>query len=114
MGCQKRRSGRTSVSIDVEHHDAALKEALDIGPGQRRDDRLMAAVAQQSIFLADEPYLDWALPARKGSKHCASRLVWPSPNTGAVGLGEPARPMSSGRGKPVSQRTQRAKTQRPR
>ena len=57
--------GEVQVSIDVEHHEAALKEALDIGPGQRRDDRLMAALAEQGVFLADEPYLDWVLPTRE-------------------------------------------------
>ena len=104
--------GEVPVSIDVEHHEAALKEALDIGPGQRRDDQLMAALAEQGVFLADEPYLDWPCRRGKGSRHCASRLVWPSPETEAVGLEEPARPTSSGPGKPVSRRTQRVKTQR--
>ena len=53
------------VTVDVEHHEAALKAALDIGPGQRRDETLAAALVDQGVFLADEPYLDWALPTRE-------------------------------------------------
>jgi DNA-binding SARP family transcriptional activator len=53
-----------TLSIDAERHEAALKAALDIGPGQRRDDSLVAALSDEGALLADEPYANWACLAR--------------------------------------------------
>ena len=72
--------------------------------------RLVAALVDQGVFLADEPYLDWASPRGNGWRRCASRLVCRSPETGAADLEEPARSVSSGPGRPVSRRNQRVQS----
>ena len=48
------------VDIDLEAHDNALRTALAMGPGQDRDARLVAVLADEGVLLGDEPYADWA------------------------------------------------------
>ena len=54
-----------AAEIDAEAHEQALRAALSMDPGQDRDDRLAAALAEQGELLADEPYTDWALRPRE-------------------------------------------------
>jgi DNA-binding SARP family transcriptional activator/tetratricopeptide (TPR) repeat protein len=54
-----------AVQVDVDAHEQALRSALSAGPGQDRDDRLVAALAQDGELLADEPYTEWALRPRE-------------------------------------------------
>ncbi len=54
-----------TVSVDAERQEAALKAALDFGPGQLRDDSLVKSLSENGLVLADEPYADWALRARE-------------------------------------------------
>ena len=54
-----------AAEIDAEVHEHALRAALSMDPGQDRDDRLAAALAEQGELLADEPYTDWALRPRE-------------------------------------------------
>ena len=58
-------SSEAAVDIDLEAHEEALRAALAIGPGQGRDDRLVAALADEEDLLADEPYAEWALRPRE-------------------------------------------------
>jgi adenylate cyclase len=51
------------VDADVTEH--ALRTALGMAPGRDRDDRLVAALADDADLLADEPYTDWALAPRE-------------------------------------------------
>ncbi|MGO9661264.1 MAG: AAA family ATPase, partial [Acidimicrobiales bacterium] len=54
-----------TVSVDADRQEAALRAALNIGPGQRRDDSLVGSLSEVGALLADEPYADWALRARE-------------------------------------------------
>src|SRR5215469_2694416 len=56
--------GSPDAEVDAAAHEAALRAGLAAGPGQRRDDQLVAALAEQGELLADEPYADWALGPR--------------------------------------------------
>jgi class 3 adenylate cyclase len=53
------------VEVDADGHEQALREALSMSPGQGRDDRFTAALAQAGDLLADEPYADWAVRPRE-------------------------------------------------
>lgn len=53
------------VDVDAENHGAALRAALGMAPGQDRDDRLSAALAEDSELLPDEPEAGWALRPRE-------------------------------------------------
>jgi class 3 adenylate cyclase len=54
-----------AAEVDAEVHEGALRAALSMAPGQNRDDRLAAALAEDGELLADEPYADWALRPRE-------------------------------------------------
>jgi class 3 adenylate cyclase len=53
------------AEVDAEVQLIALREALRMGPGERRDDALVAALADEGELLADEPYADWAIRPRE-------------------------------------------------
>ena len=48
----------------MERHERDLRAALAMGPGQERDDRLVAALSDERAVLAYAPYTDWALRCR--------------------------------------------------
>ncbi len=52
------------LEIDLERHQAALRYALAMRPGVARDGALLAALLDDGVVLADEPYSDWALEPR--------------------------------------------------
>jgi class 3 adenylate cyclase len=54
-----------AAHVDAEAHETALRAALSMAPGQDRDDRFVAALAEEAELLADEPYADWALRPRE-------------------------------------------------
>ena len=53
------------AAVDAEVQLIALREALRMGPGERRDSALVAALADEGELLADEPYADWAIRPRE-------------------------------------------------
>jgi class 3 adenylate cyclase/tetratricopeptide (TPR) repeat protein len=53
------------LEVDADKHEEALAAGLAAGPGQDRDDRLSAALAQDAELLEDEPYADWAARPRE-------------------------------------------------
>jgi DNA-binding SARP family transcriptional activator len=53
------------AEVDAEVQLIALREALRMSPGERRDDALVAALADEGELLADEPYADWAIRPRE-------------------------------------------------
>src|SRR5262245_21098072 len=54
-----------AAEVDADQHERALRAALAMDPGHRRDERLSAALADDGDLLADEPYADWALRPRE-------------------------------------------------
>jgi adenylate cyclase len=54
-----------AAQVDAEAQETALRAALSRAAGQDRDDRLVAALAEEAELLADEPYADWALRPRE-------------------------------------------------
>jgi class 3 adenylate cyclase len=50
----------SDVEVDAEVLEQELRAGLAMAPGQHRDDRLTAALADDAELLADEPYADWA------------------------------------------------------
>jgi class 3 adenylate cyclase/tetratricopeptide (TPR) repeat protein len=53
------------LEVDADAHAEALRAGLETKPGQERDDRLSAALAQDAELLEDEPYADWAARPRE-------------------------------------------------
>ncbi|HXC83674.1 MAG TPA: AAA family ATPase [Trebonia sp.] len=53
------------LDVDADRHEGALAAGLAAEPGQDRDDRLGAALAQGAELLEDEPYADWAARPRE-------------------------------------------------
>ena len=53
-----------AMEIDLDRQEQALRAALAMGPGQDRDDRLVAALSDERTVLADAPYVEWALRCR--------------------------------------------------
>jgi DNA-binding SARP family transcriptional activator len=47
-----------AAEVDADGHERALRAALAMEPGHRRDERLSAALADDGDLLADEPYAD--------------------------------------------------------
>jgi class 3 adenylate cyclase len=58
-------SDEVPLDIDLVAHEEALRSALAMGPGGRRDAELSIALAEQGVLLQDEPYADWALRPRE-------------------------------------------------
>lgn len=54
-----------AAQVDAEAQETALRAALSMAAGQDRDDRFVAALAEEAELLADEPYADWALRPRE-------------------------------------------------
>jgi DNA-binding SARP family transcriptional activator/tetratricopeptide (TPR) repeat protein len=54
-----------AAQVDAEAQQTALRAALSMPAGQDRDDRFVAALAEEAELLADEPYADWALRPRE-------------------------------------------------
>ena len=54
-----------AAEVDADGHERALRAALAMEPGHRRDERLSTALADDGELLADEPYADWALRPRE-------------------------------------------------
>ena len=54
-----------AVEVDADRHEGTLRAALAMGPGQDRDDLLVATLAEDGELLADEPYAEWALRPRE-------------------------------------------------
>ena len=54
-----------ALDVDADRHEEALAAGLAAEPGQDRDDRLSAALAQDAELLEDEPYADWAARPRE-------------------------------------------------
>jgi DNA-binding SARP family transcriptional activator/tetratricopeptide (TPR) repeat protein len=53
------------VEVDFEAHREALRAALSAPSGPERDRRLSAALTEEGVLLADEPYADWAFGPRE-------------------------------------------------
>jgi DNA-binding SARP family transcriptional activator/tetratricopeptide (TPR) repeat protein len=51
------------VDLDVVH--GKMRDALTAEPGWERDNRLLEALADQSVLLEDEPFADWVLLPRE-------------------------------------------------
>ncbi len=54
-----------AADVDADAHRQALRDALAMDPGDERDGRLAAVLADDGELLADEPYADWALGPRE-------------------------------------------------
>jgi class 3 adenylate cyclase/tetratricopeptide (TPR) repeat protein len=54
-----------AAHVDAEVVQEALQSALAVEPGDDRDERLIAALAEDGELLADEPYADWAVQPRE-------------------------------------------------
>ena len=55
-----------AAEVDADEHEQALRAGLALAPGLPRDDCLVAALSQDGVLLADEPYADWAIRPREG------------------------------------------------
>jgi class 3 adenylate cyclase len=53
------------LDIDFGPHEEALRSALRMEPGGRRDEALLAALSNEGVLLEDEPYADWAAGPRE-------------------------------------------------
>jgi DNA-binding SARP family transcriptional activator len=62
-----------AAQVDAEAQETALRAALSMAAGQDRDDRFVAALAEEAELLADEPYADWALRPRSAWRPSARR-----------------------------------------
>src|SRR5262249_52857486 len=52
------------AQVDAEEQAVALRQALALRGGAGRDEALVAALADDEMLLADEPYAEWAAAAR--------------------------------------------------
>ena len=80
-----------AAEVDAEEHEAALRAALLIDPGQDRDERLVAALAEEQELLADEPYADWAVRPRErlAALRQAARLALARDRSKGAGQSQP-------------------------
>ncbi len=53
------------LDIDFGAHEEALRSALQMEPGSRRDEALVTALSNEGVLLEDEPYADWAIGPRE-------------------------------------------------
>ena len=58
-------SDDVTISVDFLDHEEALRTALSLEPGYRRDAALVMALAEEGVLLEEEPYADWALRPRE-------------------------------------------------
>ncbi len=58
-------SAEAPVEVDLVAHEQALRTALALDAGSRRDAELSMALATDGVLLEDEPYADWALRQRE-------------------------------------------------
>lgn len=58
-------SPSTSVEVDLELHEQALRNALRMGPGADRDSALTGALSEQGALLEDEAYAEWSIRRRE-------------------------------------------------
>ena len=76
-----------TVSVDAECQEAALRAALDMGPGQRRDDSLVASLSELGPSLPTSRPPTGHYGPENGWMRSGKRLAWPWPETGAVASG---------------------------
>jgi class 3 adenylate cyclase/tetratricopeptide (TPR) repeat protein len=55
----------TTLEVDFEAHEQALRSSLALSPGDARDERLADALGEEGTLLEDEPYADWAMVLRE-------------------------------------------------
>lgn len=53
------------LDVDFGPHEEALRSALHMEAGARRDEALVAALSKKGVLLEDEPYADWAIGPRE-------------------------------------------------
>ncbi len=53
------------LDVDFGPHEEALRSALHMEPGTRRDEALVTALSNEGVLLEDEPYADWAIGPRE-------------------------------------------------
>lgn len=80
------------LEVDLVTHDAALRRALAMEPGPKRDGALSTALLQDGLLLEDEPYSDWALEPRDALQllHQRARLELARDRADGHGRSEPA------------------------
>jgi class 3 adenylate cyclase/tetratricopeptide (TPR) repeat protein len=58
-------SSNCKLDVDFGPHEEALRSALHMEPGARRDEALVRGLSNEGVLLEDEPYADWAIGPRE-------------------------------------------------
>ena len=53
------------LEVDLEQHEAALRDAVRLPPGDERDAALSLALSERGVLLEDQPYEEWSLRPRR-------------------------------------------------